>query len=379
MATSYFPNLPSLKILPFLVALLLIACHQKESSPSTMQSETQNNSERPSLNLIEANRLAALPLNCIDTEFPNKPGETLAGPEDLQTPKQMHPAFYGCFDWHSSVHGHWSLIYLLKHFPELSAKEDIIEKLKANLSKANIESELAYFQKSGNASFERTYGWAWLLKLAQELHEWQDPLAQELEHNLQPLSDHIAGLYISFLPKLHYPIRVGEHTNTAFGLSFALDYAESVGDTALINVIHTTALRFYQSDVDCPMTWEPGGYDFLSPCLQEAELMQKVLDNNAFESWLNKFLPPLALPAYTLTPGIVSDRTDGKLVHLDGVNFSRAWCLYNIAGHSEKYAHLKQLADKHVLYSLPSIVDEHYEGSHWLASFAIFALQESQK
>lgn len=324
------------------------------------------------LELTAANRLAKLPLACIEVEYPNKLNQVLENVSQLQNPRTLHPAFYGCFDWHSAVHGYWSLLTLLKHFPELENAQTIRTKLKTNLSKENIEAELAYFQE--DAGFERTYGWAWLLKLMTELHTWNDPLARELETNLQPLADFIVEEYLRFLPKLNYPIRVGEHTNTAFGLSFAYDYAILVEQKELQNLIEQRAKDFYLQDENCPITWEPSGYDFLSPCLEEANLMAKVLPSKDFEAWLKNFLPQLSKPNFTLQYGKVSDRNDGKLVHLDGLNFSRAWCLYHLAEKLPKYAHLKPLAKAHIETSLPNIIDEHYEGTHWLGSFAIYAL-----
>lgn len=291
-----------------------------------------------------------------------------------QSPKALHPAFYGCFDWHSAVHGHWSLVSLLKQFPELDNKELIIEKLKANISKANILAEVEYFYGKHNTSYERTYGWAWLLKLAEELHTWDDPLARELETNLQPLTDLLVQKYIEFLPKLNYPIRVGEHTNTAFGLTFAYDYAKTVGHTQLLQMIEQRARDFYMNDEGCPISWEPSGFDFLSPCLEEAAIMKRVLAKEEFKTWVSKFLPQLSDKNFDIATGKVSDRTDGKLVHLDGVNFSRAWSLNIIAKDIDELSHLKNIANKHINYSLPSIVDDNYEGGHWLGSFAIYAL-----
>ena len=326
------------------------------------------------LSLAEANRLAALPLHCMQEEYPNKLNQTIGSGDDLQSPKALHPAFYGCFDWHSSVHGHWSLVTLLKQFPNLENSTEIREKLAQNISKENIETEILYFKGKYNKSFERTYGWAWLLKLAEELHTWDDPLARELEANLQPMTDIIVQGYLGFLPKLNYPIRVGEHTNTAFGLTFAYDYAKTIEDTTLKSLIEQRAKDFYGNDENCPISWEPSGFDFLSPCLEEADIMRRILPKNEFKTWLSKFLPQLANKDFTLAQGKVSDRTDGKLVHLDGVNFSRAWCLYGIANQFPEYAHLKNVANEHINYSLPSIVDDNYEGTHWLGSFAIYAL-----
>ncbi|MEM6722201.1 MAG: DUF2891 domain-containing protein [Bacteroidota bacterium] len=362
----------------FLLICIFIQCQPKENTNTTPETSKKNettvSSPITTLTLPEANRLAALPLHCMQEEYPNKLNQTIGGEEDLQSPKVLHSAFYGCFDWHSSVHGHWSLVTLLKQFPNLENKEEIREKLAENISKENIEIEILYFQGKYNKSFERTYGWAWLLKLAEELHTWNDPLARELETNLQPLTDIIVQGYLDFLPKLNYPIRVGEHTNTAFGLTFAYDYAKTVQNTSLLDLITQRAKDFYLSDADCPISWEPSGFDFLSPCLEEADIMRRVLGKDEFKTWLQAFLPQLVDKDFQLAQGKVSDRTDGKLVHLDGVNFSRAWCLYGIANEFPAYAHLKNIANEHVNYSLPSIVDDNYEGTHWLGSFAIYAL-----
>lgn len=328
----------------------------------------------PTLDITEANRLAKLPLHCMDTEYPNKLNQTIGGASDLQSPKQLHPAFYGCFDWHSAVHGHWSLVSLLKQFPDLDNKEMIIEKLRTNMSSANIIAEVAYFHGAHNKSYERTYGWAWLLKLAEELHTWDDPIARELETNLQPLTDLLVQKYIEFLPKLNYPIRVGEHTNTAFGLTFAYDYAVTVEQEELKQIIEKRAKDFYLNDVNCPISWEPSGFDFLSPCLEEAAIMKRILSKEAFTNWINTFLPQLLDKSFDIETGKVSDRKDGKLVHLDGVNFSRAWSLNIIADGIPELDHLRNIANKHINYSLPSIVDNNYEGGHWLGSFAIYAL-----
>jgi hypothetical protein len=331
------------------------------------------------LTFEEANRLAKLPLKCIQNEYPNKLGQTIGSEDEIANPATLHPAFYGCFDWHSSVHGHWMLVNLLKKFPDLENSEEIKVKLSENMSKENILAEVDYFNRKTETSYERTYGWAWLLKLAEELHNWDSPLARQLEMNLQPLTELIVNRYLEFLPKLNYPIRVGEHTNTAFGLAFAYDYAEAVNDNELKNLISKRSQEFYWSDQECPLKWEPSGYDFLSPCLEEADLMRRVLPKEEFRSWLLKFLPELQKKDFDLPPGTVSDRTDGKLVHLDGVNFSRAWCLLGIASELPEYQHLVNVAQKHIAYSLPNIVDGAYEGEHWLASFAIYALSGGKK
>ena len=330
------------------------------------------------LSIEEANRLAKLPLHCMQVEYPNKLNQTLENETYLKGPKALHPAFYGCFDWHSSVHGHWMLVSLLRQFPELENAAKIRQKLSENLSLTNIQTEVDYFSMPQNSSFERTYGWAWVLKLAEEIHLWDDPLARELENNLQPLTDLMVEKYLEFLPKLIYPIRVGEHSNIAFGLSLAYDYAQTLENSGLKNLIQTRALDWFEKDVICPLEWEPSGFDFLSPCFQELDIMRKVLDKDAFKLWLAAFMPELSTKDFSLEPGKVSDRTDGKLVHLDGLNFSRAWVMYGlIKDFPSEYGHLMKIANEHIEYSLPSIVDDNYEGTHWLGSFAIYALQEA--
>ncbi|WP_053977638.1 DUF2891 domain-containing protein [Mangrovimonas xylaniphaga] len=355
---------------------VVFSCKNPSSENKQVAKEiTREKTEKaPVLNLEEAKRLSQLPLHCTDTEYPNKLNQVIGGDEDLQSPKTLHPAFYGCFDWHSAVHGHWSLVSLLKKFPELEGASEIKGRLLEHISKENIAQEVAYFYGEHNKTYERTYGWAWLLKLAEELHTWNDPVARELESNLQPLTDLIVTKYLEFLPKLNYPIRVGEHPNTAFGLSFAYDYALSVGHIALKELIEQRAKDFYMNDQGCPLSWEPGGFDFLSPCLEEAALMKRILPKETFKPWLSDFLPQLVASNFALDVGKVSDRSDGKLVHLDGVNFSRAWSLMKISEGIPEYQHLQNIAYKNINHSLPSIVGDGYEGGHWLGSFAIYAL-----
>jgi hypothetical protein len=325
------------------------------------------------LDIEQAARLAELPIECIQTPFPYKPGHVIAKPEDLSLPQVHHPAFYGCFDWHSAVHGHWSLVYLMKRFPDLPQADAARAMFHANLTADNIATEITYFDMNkGTASFERTYGWAWLLKLVEELYTWDDEDARVWLTNLQPLAELVCQKYIEYLPKLVYPIRVGEHTNTAFGLTFAYDYAITTGHNELRDMISSRAREFYMDDAGCPLDWEPSGYDFLSPCLQELDLMRKVLNDNEFKGWLASFLPTLAKSELPIIPGQVLDRSDGKLVHLDGLNFSRAWCLYPLA---DTHAFVRELADEHFSYSIQKITDGDYSGQHWLASFALYALK----
>lgn len=325
------------------------------------------------LDLPLANKLAKLPQNCISSPFPYKSGITIASPQDLALPQEHHPAFYGCFDWHSAVHGHWSLAYLLKRFPKLENAYGIRQQLDANITEAHIQKEMEYFTlNKWTRSFERTYGWAWLLKLSEELESWDDPEAKRWNAYLKPFCKMISEKYVDYLPKLVYPIRVGEHSNTAFGLSMALDYASVVGDTTLSATIRERAKDFYLADKGCPITWEPSGYDFLSPCLQEVDLMRKVLPAQDFSEWLAAFMPSLSNGTLSLEPAIIKDRSDGKLVHLDGLNFSRAWCLYPLASVNPANA---SLAEKHLRFSLGQINDGDYMGEHWLGTFALYAIK----
>lgn len=321
----------------------------------------------------EAKRLIALPMKCVQQEFPNKPGQVVNDQTDLKTPSVLHPSFYGCFDWHSSVHGHWLIVRLLKEHPEL-INDTILTVLRVNLSEINITQEIAYFDTKNNGSFERTYGWNWLLKLQLELENWNHPLAKELSENLRPLSELLCQKYIDFLPKLNYAIRSGDHINTAFGLTFAYDYALAHGKDSLKNVIEKRAQYFYLNDKAYPLHLEPSGYDFLSGGFEEIDIMRRILPKDEFKHWLKGFAPQLFSKKFTLEPGKVSDRSDGHLVHLDGLNFSRAWCLYGITKTLPELSHLNAIADKHIETSLKNIVDGDYMGEHWLASFALLAL-----
>jgi hypothetical protein len=355
------------KITVFLsIILLLTSCKSKQIS-------IKQNKEI-SLTTKQIKQLIKLPLHCVNKEYPNKLSQVLERKSDLKSPKELHPAFYGCFDWHSSVHGHWSLVKLLKENPKIKEYNQIIQLLKKDISKKNILQEVAYFDRKYNKNYERTYGWAWLLKLADELHTWNNKDAKQLEKNLQPLTDLIIKKYIEFLPKLRYPIRAGTHTNTAFGLVFAYDYTKTINHTELQNAIIERAKFFYLNDKNCPISWEPSGTDFLSPCLEEAALMKRILNKKEYLKWLNQFLPELLKKDYNLQVGVVTDRTDGHLVHLDGLNFSRAWCLNEISKNVPQLKHLKKIAAEHIKYSLPNLTGDSYEGGHWLASFAIYAL-----
>ena len=336
--------------------------------------------EEPLLTKSEASHFAQLALKCVTKEYPNKLDHTINDGQDVKSPRTLHPAFYGCFDWHSSVHGHWMLVQLLRLFPDLPESARIRAALNANLSAENIAVEVAYLGQPNRQSFERTYGWAWLLKLAQALHGWTDQDGKRWGSNLEPLAEALAQNYLRFLPKQTYPIRTGVHPNTAFGLAFALDYATAKGNKKLQSLIEERSRTYFARDVNYPASWEPGGEDFFSPALIEADLMRRVLRPAEFARWFHRFLPEVARgePKSILRPAVVSDRTDPKLVHLDGLNLSRAWCMRSIAAalplnHPARGV-LAQAATEHAQDALAHVASGNYEGEHWLASFAVFLL-----
>ena len=303
------------------------------------------------------------------------------GPLDASGPKAQHPAFYGCFDWHSSVHGHWMLARLLRLHPELPEAGRIRAVLDAHLAAGPIAAELAYLDAPGRKAFERTYGWAWLLKLDAELRGWEEPQGRAWEAALRPLATRLAGELSAFLDRLSYPIRSGVHPNTAYALSLALDYAEAAGDAALAKKIRARSLAYFSRDENCALGYEPSGEDFLSGCLEEAALMARVLQGTAYKPWLDAFLPAL-VGANKLRPAEVSDRSDPRIVHLDGLNLSRAENLSRIAARlgakDRRRALLLRLADAHLDASLPYVTGGGYEGGHWLATYAVRALESRQ-
>jgi hypothetical protein len=272
------------------------------------------------------------------------------------------------------------LVHLLKTIPNMPESRAIRDALDANLTQKNIDGEVAYLKQANRASFERTYGWAWLLKLAEELRGWDDEDAKRWAKNLQPLADGFVEKYLAFLPKQNYPIRTGVHPNTAFGLAFALDYARAVGNRKLEDLITERSLAYFAADANYPASWEPGGEDFFSPAMMEADLMRRILDRSGFTRWFHRFLPGIARnqPKQLLQPAIVTDRTDPKLVHLDGLNLSRAWCMRSIAAalppSDPARKILTRSAAAHAQAALPFVASGNYEGEHWLASFAVYLL-----
>ena len=325
-----------------------------------------------------AQRFASLALGCVHKEYPNHMSHTLNSDADAAPPQQLTPAFYGCLDWHSSVHGHWLLVRLAKTYPGAQFVQPAREALRQSLTAKNIAQEAAYLRGEGRASFERPYGLAWLLQLAAELKEWDDPQAREMAANLRPLEEAALGRLSDWLPKLSNPVRIGEHDQTAFALGLMLDYARNNGNGQFAGLIVSKARQFYLGDKDCPLAYEPSGEDFLSPCLGEADLMRRVLPNQEFARWLRAFLPQIATQddGRWLQPVASPDPSDPKLAHLDGLNLSRAWMLEGIAaGLPKRDKRLPSIAASAVAHrqtGLAAVTGEHYEGGHWLGSFAVY-------
>jgi hypothetical protein len=334
----------------------------------------------PGADMEQASHFARMSLAGLDREYPNKPNELLTGPADLKTPRELHPAFWGHFDWHSSVHAHWMLLRLLRLHPELPEATEIRTRIGAHLTKENLLAETAYFEPRHNQSFERMYGWAWLLRLAQELRGFDDPDARSWAANLRPLEERIVALTEGYLPRLTYPVRTGIHPDTAWALSQMIDYARTTGNTDFEALLLQRAKDYYFKDADYPTTFEPSGQDFFSPGLNVADLMRRVLKPKAYSSWLNRFAPGLRrarLGAWA-TPAVVSDLEDPQIVHLVGLNLSRAWAMQGIASaldpRDRRRRNLERAMQAHAAVGLPLVSSGHYEGEHWLASFAVYYL-----
>jgi hypothetical protein len=374
-----------------------------------------------------AERFAQLALACVHKEYPNKISHTLNSDADSAPPRKLTPAFYGCYDWHSSVHGHWLLARLARTYPEASFAPAARAALRKSITVENIAEEVKYLKADGRASFERPYGLAWLLQLAAELREWgsQNPEPQRTQRNakesqkqigeeakpttndaearelaavLRPLELAAVERLKAWLPKLSHPVRSGEHSQTAFALGLMIDYARMAGDSEFERLLVAKARAFYAQDVSCPLNYEPSGEDFLSPCLAEADVMRRVLPRAEYIQWLTAFLPALTAPLPIgwgdwLKPAVVTDPSDPKLAHLDGLNLSRAWMLEGIASAvspptfsadprgggrparrsvSPGRARLEAAARAHRTAGLASVTGAHYEGGHWLGSFAVY-------
>jgi hypothetical protein len=325
-----------------------------------------------------AQRFASLALACVHKEYPNHTSHTLNSDADAAPPRKLTPAFYGCYDWHSSVHGHWLLIRLVRTFPDAPFVPAAREALRQSLTAENIVQEAVYLRGEGRASFERPYGLAWLLQLVAELHEWDDPQAKEMAANLRPLEAVVLERLNNWLPKLSHPVRIGEHDQTAFALALMLDYAHGNRDQKFAEFVVSKAKQFYFSDRNCPLAYEPSGEDFLSPCLGEADLMRRVLPSQEFARWLRTFMPqiPTSVAAKWLQPVVSPDPSDPKLAHLDGLNLSRAWMLEGIAAglpkNDKRLPSIVATAEAHRQSGLAAVTGEHYEGGHWLGSFAVY-------
>jgi DUF2891 family protein len=332
------------------------------------------------LSAPQAAQFADVALANVAREFPNKPDHVLASAHDAVAPRALHPAFYGSYDWHSCVHMHWLLATLVRRFPQLPQRAAIAAAFDRHLTADNIAAECAYLARPDAQTFERTYGWAWLLKLADELLRGGDADTQRWSRALAPLAAAFVDRYRGYLPKATYPIRYGIHPNSAFGLLFALDYASTAGVGDLEALCVDKALAWFAADRDAPAQGEPSGADFLSPALMEATLMSRVLPRPDFARWLDEFLPGLAegRPATLFTPPVVSDRHDAQIVHLDGLALSRAWCWREIAGalpHADARVDLaRDAASEHLAAGLAATEQADYVGAHWLASFAALAM-----
>lgn len=332
----------------------------------------------PTFDAKAAERFANLALACVGKEYPNKISHLLNSDADVAPPRKLTPAFYGCYDWHSSVHGHWLLVRLVKTFPDAPFAKPAREALRKSLTKENLKQEAAYLRGEGRASFERPYGMAWLLQLVAELAEWDDPQAREMLTNLAPVEDAVRDRLKTWLPKLSHPVRIGEHNQTAFALGLLIDYAWTTKNEDIGKIAANKAEEFFRKDKDCALNYEPSGEDFLSPCLGEADAMRRVTTPEEFAQWLTEFLPRIPKTASTdwLPVAVSTDPSDPKLAHLDGLNLSRAWMLEgilsNLPENDPRRPALTATAEAHRRAGLAAVTGAHYEGGHWLGSFAVY-------
>jgi hypothetical protein len=323
-------------------------------------------------------RFAELALDCVHREYPNKISHVMSSDDDVQPPRELTPIFWGCFDWHSAVHGHWLLVRLCRTYPEAEFVPRARAALALSFTEERVAGEVEYLRAEGRGTFERPYGLAWFLQLSAELHEWDEPQARRWAATLQPLETEAAKRFAEWLPKLSHPVRTGEHSQTAFALGLVLDWARSRGNKELAELVSARAGGYYLRDRGASLAFEPDGQAFLSPTIAEADLMRRILPPAEFAAWLGGFLPELSLDGSTgrLVPAVVTDRADGHLAHLDGLNLSRAWMLEGIASGlpagDPRAAGLLKAAAEHRRAGLESVTGEHYEGGHWLGSFAVY-------
>ena len=366
------------KFMPIAALLALGACDVAEKT-ETSTAEHMTPVTLPDVREgVVTDRFATMALSCIHREYPNKISHVMNSSADAMAPHELTPAFYGCFDWHSSVHGHWLLTRLMKLEPTSPFTPAIKEALSRSFTADNMAAELTYYSAEGRNAFERPYGIAWYLQLVAELSESNASPQKEWRETLRPLEDAIVAKVSAWLPKLAYPVRLGTHNQTAFAFGLMIDYARKVKNTEFEQLLTERVIGFHAGDKNCPIGYEPSGEDFLSPCLMEADLMRRVMDTETYSAWLTDFLPgiPSDGTAEWLSPAIVLDATDGKLVHLDGVNLSRAWALEGIASalpaNDTRRTALMAASEKHKEVGIKSVSDSHYAGSHWLASFATY-------
>jgi len=359
--------------------LLLLAFAFAAATAAVTETSTQFDAKA-------AERFAKLALACVHKEYPNKIAHVLNSDADVAPPRKLTPAFCGCYDWHSSVHGHWLLVRLLRTFPDAPFAKDARDALKQSLTAENLKQEAAYVKGEGRSSFERPYGLSWLLQLCAELREWDDPDAKEWAANLKPLEEAAVQRLTTWLPKLSHPVRIGEHDQTAFGLGLMFDYARTVKNDAFARLVRDSAKKFFLADKNCPLNYEPSGEDFLSQCLGEADVMRRVLPQKEFANWLKQFMPQIPVGreenenADWLKVVVSPDPSDPKLAHLDGLNLSRAWMLEGILAalpeDDPRRPALQAAADAHRRAGLAAVTGEHYEGGHWLGSFAVYLTTE---
>jgi hypothetical protein len=354
------------------LALLALACAAVSQAAGSAPPQPST------VDAAAAGRFADLALACVHKEYPNKIGHLLNSDADVKPPRELTPAFYGCYDWHSAVHGHWLLARLARRFPGAPFEAKARAALDQSLTPEHIAAEVKYLEAPGRTTFERPYGLAWLLQLHAELREWDDPQARRWAAALEPLARTAAGRIRDWLPKLTAPIRIGEHNQTAFSFGLILDWARGTGDQQTASLLEGRIRDLYLKDRDCPTAYEPSGEDFLSPCLAEADLLRRVLSPDAFADWLGAFLPGVPRDGRSdwLKPGVVTDPSDPKLAHLDGLNLSRAWMLEGIAAGlpaaDSRLSALRAAAAVHREAGLRNVTGAHYEGGHWLGSFAVY-------
>ena len=355
---------------------LLSLCFMKNAMAEDPRTPTTH-----SLDEEQVEALAKLALAGIQREFPNKTAHVITSETDKLLPRQLHPVFYGCFDWHSSVHGHWMLVRLLKQYPNAPIAKKIRSTLNNQFAKNGLRKEADYLRS--HKGFERMYGWAWALRLATELHDWADSDATRWAEYYRPVAEAIVNHAKDYLPLLEWPVRCGFHPESAFPLAQMLDYARKTSHTELEALIVKKAMEFYGEDRNYPVAYEPSGNDFFSAGLNEADLMRRVLPKDKYQTWLTSFFPSLSENRLgnLLTPAKVSDVTDGHLVHLAGLNFNRAWTMDGIASvldsSDPRRAVLLKAVHDHTAAGMEYVFSGHYQGEHWLASFAVYLLTDT--